>query len=319
MVTGDAPHGEHDHATTEPAIREILASLGLSASGLRWIESYSHSAWATDDVVVRYRIIGPTGRLTHEASVAAVLPPEALYPTVVASGCWGHDDWLVTERIPGESLIGAWPRMSVDERESTTHELARAVQALHGSPAQHLIPPCLFGGAPVVARSDFVATLADVARRASAERPTDACERVVRTLDQYADAIDDDADVMAHHDLEFGQCLWRDGHLVGVVDLEMAHANTADWDVARLLGMCADPKSAAPAAVADTLDADTFADVPQWFQDAYPAAFAHPSLRRRLRIYELVYAIADLRRNLEVDRMLTVLERGTRFEHLLAD
>ena len=62
MASGDAPHGEHDHSKTEPAIREILASLGLSAAGLRWIESYSHSAWMTDEVVVRAVTTGSSPR-----------------------------------------------------------------------------------------------------------------------------------------------------------------------------------------------------------------------------------------------------------------
>lgn len=166
MPTGDAPQGEHDHSTTEPAIREILASLGLSNSGLRWVESYSHSAWMTDDAVVRYRIIGPTGRLLHEAKVAALLPREALYPAVIASRCSRHNDWLVTARVPGESLLAAWPRLSVAQRQTATHEVASAARALHAAPAQHLQPPCLFGGAPVIQRGDFIDTLADVARRA---------------------------------------------------------------------------------------------------------------------------------------------------------
>ena len=76
MVTGDSPHREHDHSKAQPTIREILSSLGLSSSGLRWIASYSHSAWMTDEVVVRYRTLGPTGRLSHETCVAALLPPK---------------------------------------------------------------------------------------------------------------------------------------------------------------------------------------------------------------------------------------------------
>jgi hypothetical protein len=110
----------------------------------------------TDEVVVRYRIIGPTGRLSHEASVAALLPPEALYPTVIAHGWDGPNDWLVTERIPGESLYAVWPRLSVREREGATHGMAIAARAIHGAPAQHLQPPCLFGGALVVARTKFI-------------------------------------------------------------------------------------------------------------------------------------------------------------------
>jgi aminoglycoside phosphotransferase len=317
VVTGDAPHGEHDHSTTEPAIRDILASLGLPSSRLRWIESYSHSAWMTEDAVVRYRIIGPTGRLTHEAAVAACLPPAALYPTVIASGCWDRDDWLVTERIPGESMLAAWPRLSVTERERATHELARAVEALHGAPAQHLRPPCLFGGAPLVARAEFIDTLGGIAQRASAEPAMDA--RVARVLDKlelFRSAIDDDPDAMAHHDLDFGQCIWRAGHVVGLVDLEMSHANAADWDLPVLLGMCSDPRGAAPTVAAD-LDPEDFIDVPRWFRDAYPAPFAHPSLVPRLRVYELVYRMAALTNAPDIDRMLTVLEDGTRYERIL--
>ena len=84
---------------------------------MRWIASYSHSTWMTDEVVVRYNTFGPTGRLSHEACVAALLPAEVLYPTVIAHGCDGDNDWLVTERIPGESLYAMWPRLSVRERE----------------------------------------------------------------------------------------------------------------------------------------------------------------------------------------------------------
>lgn len=314
MATGDSPHGEHDHSKTEPAIREILASLGLSSSGLHWIESYSHSAWMTDDAVVRYRIIGPTGRLTHEAKVAALVPREALYPPVIAVGCTGKNDWLVTERVPGDPLSAVWPSLSDRQRETATHELAAAARALHGAPAQHLQPPCLFSGAPVIPRSAFVDTLAEVAQAAQ-DGEGSAITRVLRLLDDSRGAIDDDPTVMAHHDLNFGQCIWRDGHVVGLVDLEMAHANSPDWDLTDLLGMCAAPSRGAH--IERDLQAEDFVRVPVWFEEAYPAPFAHPALHQRLRVYELMYRIADLRERPDVPFMLSTLESGTKYEHLL--
>jgi aminoglycoside phosphotransferase len=318
MPTGDAPHGEHDHSTTEPAIREILASLGLSSSGLRWIESYSHSAWMTDDAVVRYRIIGPTGRLLHEAKVAALLPREALYPAVIATGCSGHNDWLVTARVPGESLLAAWPRLSVAQRETATREVASAASALHAAPAQHLQPPCLFGGAPVIERRDFIDTLADVARRAPDPDGRDL-HRVLGLLDRYRAFVDDGPKVMAHHDLNFGQCIWRGGHVVGLVDLEMAHANSADWDLTDLLGMCADPGRGAPSDTDRFVHAADFTHVPVWFKEAYTEPFAHPALKERLRVYELVYRLAELTQRPDLAEMRAILENGTVYEHLLPE
>ena len=318
MVTGDALEGTHDHSTTEPAVREILGSLRLPSTGLHWIESYSHSAWMTDEVVVRYRIIGPTGRLTHEAAVAACLPAGALYPEVIASGCSDRDDWLVTARVPGVSLLEAWPGMSRPERELATHELAMAVKALHGAPAQHLRPPCLFRGAPVVPRSTFIETLKTLVMRAAGGRDdADVSARVFELLDEHEPLINDVPNVMAHHDLNFGQCIWRDGHLVGLVDLEMSHANTADWDLPVLLGMCAEPRHGASTALEPALDVEDFVDVPRWFRDAYPAPFTQPSLIRRLRIYELIYRLASFTDTPDPARMLDVLEHGTRYEHLV--
>lgn len=318
MVTGDAPHGEHDHSKTEPAIREILASLGLSSAGLRWIESYSHSAWMTDDAVVRYRIIGPTGRLTHEANVAALLPSAALYPTVIAHGCSGHNDWLVTERIPGESLYVVWPRLSSGERERATQELAVATRALHGAPAQHLQPPCLFGGAPLVARHRFIDTLVDIVRAAAGAMPDDS-GRVLDLLDSYRPVIDDAPAVMAHHDLNFSQCIWNDGHLVALVDLEMSHANSADWDLVDLLGMCADPRRRAPtAAIEKQVDPSQFAQVAHWFREVYPEPFEHPALPQRLRLYDVMYRLADFLQRPDPAAIASTLESGTSYELLLS-
>lgn len=317
METGDAPHGQHDHRTTEPIVRELLASLGLPARGLAWIESYSHSAWATDEVVVRYRIIGPCGRLTHEAAVAARLPPAALYPEVVASGQRGKDDWLVTARIPGCPVVAVWPRLSQSLRERATHEAATALRAIHGAPALDLQPPCLFGGAPVVARSEFIDTLIGVVDAEIPRGDETTARQCVALLENYRSAIDDEPTVMAHHDFSFDQCIWRDGHVVGLVDLEMAHAEAPDWDLPNLLAFCAGPYAAAPD-VNTASDPGQFAEVPRWFRDAYPEAFAHPQLVARLRVYDLMYDLAQNRPPDLLAHMRDVLERGPHYEALLA-
>lgn len=317
MVTGDAPHGQHDHSKTEPAVREILAGLGLSTSGLQWVESYSHSAWMTDEAVVRYRIIGPPGRLTHEAEVAALLPPEALYPEVIASGRSENNDWLVTARIPGESLYAVWPRLSPRERETVAHDLATAVRALHAAPARHLEPPCLFGGAPLIPRHRFIDALADIARSSVDADATDV-DRALELLESCRTVVEDGPAVMGHHDLNFGQCIWRNGHLVGLVDLEMSHANSADWDLVDLLDMCANPRRRAPnRAIEAMVEASQFDRVAGWFHEAYPTPFLHPALEQRLRVYDLIYRFAELQRRPDPQHIISTLELGTSYEHLL--
>jgi aminoglycoside phosphotransferase (APT) family kinase protein len=204
--------------------------------------------------------------------------------------------------------------LSRQQRERATQELAVALQALHGAPARHLRPPCLFGGAPVLPRSAFIDTLMDIARGARANGSA-VRARVCTKLDGYRHAIDDDARAMAHHDLSFGQCIWDGKHVAALVDLEMSHANTPDWDLPVFLDMCAEPRRGAT--FERLLDPRDFVDVPRWFWAAYPALLSHPALRSRLRVYELVYRLAELTARPDVIQMLDILENGTSYERFL--
>ena len=65
-----------------------------------------------------------SNRLYREALVAAALPPEVGYPTVVAHGGGRGEDWLVAERVPGRA---ARPRAGPT---SATPTAVRAVEQL---------------------------------------------------------------------------------------------------------------------------------------------------------------------------------------------
>lgn len=115
--------------------------------------------WLAGDYVLHYHINGPVGRLEHEARVAARLAPEALYPDVVAVGRDGEHDWLITRRVPGIVLSAAWPWLTRAERRDAIHQAAAALRAVHHSPAEDLVPPCLLCGAPVISRQAIAAEL----------------------------------------------------------------------------------------------------------------------------------------------------------------
>ncbi len=62
---------------------------------------------------------------------------------------------------------------------------------------------------------------------------------------------------------------------------------------------------------------ETSRTCPGWFWEAYPALLSHPALRARLRVYELVYRLAELTATPDVGQMLDVLENGTTYERFL--
>jgi hygromycin-B 7''-O-kinase len=269
----------------------ILQRLGLPDSPIEPVESYSNAVWLTRDHVVHYHVIGPSGRLAHEARVAARLPPEARYPEVLAVGRDGDHDWLVTRRVAGHPLSAVWPWLSRHERRHAIHQVAAALRAVHRSPATDLVPPCLQGGVPVLSRQALAARLTAWGGRG--------------WFDGLF-AADGPPASMAHGDFGFNQALWHQGHITALLDLEMSHAEAPDWDLAPFLEFCQDPVRAVPEHLEAVSKAEDYREAPGWLREAYPEMFAYPRLRDRLALYALVFRFAEL------------ADQPSRYEEILA-
>jgi Phosphotransferase enzyme family len=262
-----------------PIVCTLLRDLGLSDTPIEPVESYSHAVWLTAEHVVHYHVIGPAGRLEHEARVARRLPAEALYPEVIAVGRDGEHDWLVTRRVAGVPLSAAWPWMTRRDRREAIFQAAAALRAVHHAPAMDLIPPCLQGGAPTLSRRALMEQLLAAG---------------LRSLSPLAGAVDDAPSVMAHGDFSFNQVMWCDGRVTALLDLEMSHAEAPDWDLPSFLGFCADPARMVPQHLEAASRPEDYREAPSWFCEAYPEMFAHPRRRDRLLLHLLVFRAEEL-------------------------
>jgi len=296
-----------EHLDLTPIACTLLRDLGLSDTHIEAVESYSSAVWLTPEHVVHYHIIGSVGRLEHEARVAERLPEEALYPEVIAVGRQGEHDWLVTKRVPGVPLSAAWPWMTQQERRDAIFQAADALRAVHHAPATDLIPPCLQGDAPTLSR------------RALIERLLAAGAVELAPL---ADAVDDGVPVMAHGDFNFNQVMWCEGRVTALLDLEMSHAESPDWDLAPFLGFCADPARCVPEVRLEAVSRpEDYRDAPGWLLEAYPEMFAFARKRDRLLLHMLVYRAEELLADpTQVNQIVSAsLEEARALETLLPD
>jgi hygromycin-B 7''-O-kinase len=281
---------EHTDRTHRAQI--ILQGLGLPDTPLVSVESHSNAVWLTRDHAVHYHIVGPAGRLEHEARVALRLAPEALYPAVVAVGRDEDHDWLVTQRMPGIALSAAWPWLTPDERRDAMHQTARALRALHHAPALEAGRDQVQRGVPVLTRWDFVSHLQG---------------RGIPLPREWRMSATDGPLVMAHGDFSFNQILWHEGRVTALLDLEMAHAEAPDWDLGTFLAFCHDPVRMVPTDLEAISRPEDYRDAPVWLREAYPELFAFPALRERLALQALVLRGTEL------------LDRPSRWEELRHD
>ncbi len=288
---------------TGTTLAEVRARTALRGAGLDptaelvRASSVTNEVWLTETHAVRVNR-HPNNRLYREALVAAVLPPEVGYPRVVAHGGDRGEDWLVTERVPGQPLAHRWPYLSPAERERAVCQLGARLAALHATRAPADLPPIehapqlLEVGAedptgPVVAALHDAMQLPHVDPVMLAT----AAELVVRLAPAL---VPFQSDTLVHGDVTFENVLWHEGEVTALLDVEWARPGPRDLDLDILLRCAAHPEMHVGEDHVGITRAADYTEVPWWLSKAYPALFEYPRQIDRVRVYSIAYDIRDL-------------------------
>lgn len=282
----------------EVRARTALRDAGLDpAAPLKRVTSVTNEVWLTPTHAVRVNR-RPSNRLYREALVAAALPPEVGYPTVVAHGGGRGEDWLIAERVPGEPLAHVWPDLSDAERYRAVNQLAGRLAALHATPAPPDLPP--IENAPQLLENGALEPTGPVVaalRRAMSLPHVDpvmlanAVELVIAlspSLKPFQDQT------LVHGDVTFENVLWHQGRITALLDVEWARPGPRDLDLDILLRCSAYPQLHVGDAHVGRTRAEDYAEVPWWLARAYPSLFEYPQQIDRVRIYSIAYDVQDL-------------------------
>ena len=281
--------------------RRALAAAGLGddTAPLTRVESVTNEVWAKGDILVR--VGGDIGnRLRREAALASAIPPAVRYPKILAVGDDGGVEWLVTERVAGEPLVGCWSGLTEAGRRSAVGDLAAAVRALHETTAPLGLPDARDAPHLLQLGDDPTRPLREGLDRARGLEHVDAglIDETASFVERLAPALRPFASTtLIHGDLHFQNVLWDGSSVSAVLDLEFARMAPADLDLDVLLRFCALPFLFVPIGREHEVRPEQYIDVPSWFRDEYPALFDVPRLVDRLRIYAIAFDVQNLLAN----------------------
>lgn len=290
--------GHQGNALAELRARTALQGAGLDPGApLERASSVTNEVWMTPTHVVRVNR-SHDRRLAREAAVAAVLPPEVGYPTIVAHGGRAGEDWLVVERVPGRPLAHCWPTMSPQQRHAAIEQLAQRLRVLHDTRAPHgllalhgapqlLDPEASEPVAPLLAALDRLSHLEHV-EPLLVEEAAELVEQSAAALEPFASTT------LVHGDLTFENVLWDDGRITAVLDVEWARPGPRDIDLDIILRCCAYPQLHVGVDHEAATRTEDYAEVPGWLRACYPRLFAYPRLLDRLRIFAIAYEVRTL-------------------------
>ena len=283
----------------------VLQDAGLdAATPQRVAGAMNNEVWFAGSHVLRISTLRGTERLAWEAEVADVLPPTVPHADVLCRGSTEFGEWLVAHRVEGQPLGRCWSDMDERQRRTSIHQLATAMEALHGCPG-----PLDSAGAPVIPPFLRDPTSLECPHQLPASRLLALIERCRKLRGVDGGLLDAAAEMtrhcagafggdpprgLVHGDLHLENVMWVGRDLTAILDFEWARLSPPDLDLDVLLRFCADPALHVSADYHNRVRRHDFADIPNWLRERYPALFAHPRLRDRLCLYGLAYDVRHL-------------------------
>lgn len=286
----------------DPALLRTLEAAGLPATGsFRRKSGWVSRAWVGDGCVVRLNNdVRHRDAYSHEAAVVSLLAgTEVPHARLLAQGDGPDGPWYVSERLPGRTLLEAWPAADPSTRRAIIESLGSALRALHRIPVPAgLLPPWLVGaidGGPWPAFHPPVVGgtlhLVEAARRLPGHNSRLLVD-VAGWVEQRLALFAADEPVLVHGDLHGSNVMVDQGRVTGLIDFAEALAQPADVELDTILRWCARAREYPPTPDEQGLDENTLAEVPGWLRGAYPELFEREHLRDRLNFYDMYVELA---------------------------
>jgi scyllo-inosamine 4-kinase len=236
--TAEVPSDRYRDPATLAKLARIAAGIfarqGVDFATARRAGGWSNATWLAGGLALRIAVEPGAGDLLREAQLAPLLPSEAGYPPLVASGVAEGYEWMLAQEVRGQNLEELWPTLGWEARGDALRQLWAKAHAVHGVDVA--------AAAPYVRdRSPFYASSAEeaaarLARLEAARILTPHQVTVLRAaLGRFWAALPLTPHVLNHGDLSIVNALWHDGQVVALLDFEFALVAPVELDLNELI------------------------------------------------------------------------------------
>jgi aminoglycoside phosphotransferase (APT) family kinase protein len=211
-------------------------------------------------------------------------------------------DYMLTRRLPGESLARAWVRAAPPEREQLARAFADLLRQVHA--ARYPSVGGFEAGELRPARSwqQYLAARFD-RRLGILRRFPNADRELLQAIERFrrsaTGALEPDGGAedarLVHRDLHFGNVLVLRGRITGVLDFEAAVAAPVDYELDQICRFLRYPQLFVEPALEASAARPAFAGLWPALRRCYGELFGPRRLAERLALYSLEYDLAALR------------------------
>ena len=243
----ESPSFPHNERQTMAKLYKIAADIfacnGIDFANAKRAGGWTNATWLADGRALRLSVKPGSEAICREARLAALLPLDTGYPTVLETGVTEGYEWSFSMEIAGKSLGEVWPGLNWNERIAALRQLWQKAQAVHsvelsaaGDFARH---QAWFN---VIYPEQAATQAASLAHQGILS----ACQADVlgNALFRYWTALSVAGCFLNHGDLTLDNALWNEGQVVALLDFEFAVIAPAELDLNELVKCAFGPTEA---------------------------------------------------------------------------
>jgi aminoglycoside phosphotransferase len=237
-MMSDSFSSQHNERKTMARLKNIAADIfarnGIDFADAKRAGGWTNATWLADGRALRLSVKPGSEAIRREARLAALLPPDTGYPTVLETGVTEGYEWSFSMEIAGESLGEVWPRLNWNERITALRELWLKAQSVHSveiSAAAYLSRHQAWFN--VIDPEQAATQAAGLAHQGIlSPRQADVLDEA---LFMYWTALSNAKCVLNHGDLTLDNALWNEGRVVALLDFEFAVIAPPELDLNELV------------------------------------------------------------------------------------
>lgn len=223
----------------------VFARHSVDFGTARRAGGWSNAVWLAGGLVLRLAVQPGSDRLRREAQIAALLPPETGYPTIVDSGETGGHEWLLSREIAGAPLGEAWEMLSPAEQKNALRQLwarACAAHTVRAADARGIARERAWYNSNDADYADGA-----IGQLAAQNILTPPQAQTLRgALRRFWAALPAAAAVLNHGDLTLDNALYHAGEVSALLDFEFAVLAPVELDLNSLVKFAYAPRRRSP-------------------------------------------------------------------------
>jgi hypothetical protein len=125
------PDGTNRRSSVAQIAAEVLGSRGVDFASAVPAKGWTNATWLAGEFVIRVAPTAGPADLLREAALVARLPVQVGYPEIIDAGVlYGHE-WVLTQRILGQSLLDVWSTLDWNQRASAIEQVWAKAEYVH--------------------------------------------------------------------------------------------------------------------------------------------------------------------------------------------